>query len=366
MIGGLLAWCGRWPLFLAITIWIIVAISVFTGIVGLWSGGTWWPWLPTLESGTTLLDLVKIALTTIGGIGAVGYLVIKYRERASLERDRIDEQLLSTANQLVSAVNQLGHASPQVRIAGVYALEDLATPSNGQRVVNILCGYLRTNRDNDAAVESTIINVFATHLRKRRIDEDGRGVMEQGVPDDQLWCDHNFDLHGATFTEFANFGGATFNKVIDFRGATFTDSATFLGATFTDSATFLGATFTHWASFDHATFTDSATFLGATFTDGASFDHATFTGLAYFTGATFTDGASFDHATFTDGASFDHATFTDGASFDHATFNYYMRDGILFTESEVLPLRDGIPKDAVWWDFSTDQPANPDNDKDVH
>lgn len=126
-------------------------------------------------------------LTTIGGIGGTGYLVIKYRERASAERAEAEEKLLS-------AVQQLGSESLQVRIAGVYALADVADTYRGdyrQRVVNILCGYLRTWRgtwetvadvegdadesatkkvyvSHDGAVESTVLEVLSRHLRKRR------------------------------------------------------------------------------------------------------------------------------------------------------------------------------------------------------
>ena len=77
------------------------------------------------------LDRIKVTLTALGGVGAVGYLVIKYRERAALERGEADEKL-------VRAVQQLGDASPQVRIAGVYALADVADTYEGpyhQRVV---------------------------------------------------------------------------------------------------------------------------------------------------------------------------------------------------------------------------------------
>lgn len=88
------------------------------------------------------MDRIKVTLTALGGVGAVGYLVIKYRERAALERSEADEKL-------VRAVQQLGDPSPQVRIAGVYALADVADTYGGpyhQCVVDILCGYLRTDR----------------------------------------------------------------------------------------------------------------------------------------------------------------------------------------------------------------------------
>lgn len=47
-----------------------------------------------------------------------------------------------------NAVNQLGSAKPFTRIAGVYALTDIAdTYRDGHRqhVMDILCGYLRSD-----------------------------------------------------------------------------------------------------------------------------------------------------------------------------------------------------------------------------
>ena len=105
---------------------------------------------------------------------------------AQFERGEADEKL-------VRAVQQLGDPSPQVRIAGVYALVDVADTYEGpyhQRVVDILCGYLRTDRllkdangntqyftnkggtpdhnnpiSADGAVEPTILSVLASHLK---------------------------------------------------------------------------------------------------------------------------------------------------------------------------------------------------------
>lgn len=135
---------------------------------------------------STQLERIKTSLTVIGGIGAIGYLVIKFRERSALERSEADEKL-------VRAVQQLGDTSPQVRIAGVYALADVADTYEGpyhQRVVDILCGYLRTDRllknangetcyatnkdgtldydrpiSPDGPVESAVLSIIANHLR---------------------------------------------------------------------------------------------------------------------------------------------------------------------------------------------------------
>jgi len=333
---------GTWPLFGVILVWVVLALVVFTVLGWLWGEGPLWSWQRWLtnwrgaSAGAGSLDLVKVSLTTIGGIGGTGYLVIKYRERASAERAERDAEQDRAEQRLLSGVQQLGSGSPQVRIAGVYSLADVADTYRGeyrQRVVSILCGYLRTQRgerrtivneqdgpeqsseekvyvSHDGAVESTVLEVLVRHLHKRCEKTKHREAVTQLVEDDQLWCDCTIDLHDAVLTEFANFRDATFNGYADFRGATFNGYADFERATFNRYADFRGATFTN-ADFRDATFTNDANFRDATFTNDANFQDATFTHDANFQGATFTN-ANFERATFTN-ANFERATFSRSA-----------------------------------------------------
>ncbi len=370
---------GTWPLFGVILVWVVLALVVFTVLGWLWGEGPLWSWQRWLTNwrgagvGAGSLDLIKVSLTTIGGIGGTGYLVIKYRERASAERADAEQRLLS-------GVQQLGSGSPQVRIAGVYSLADVADTYRGeyrQRVVSILCGYLRTQRgewrtivseqdgpeqsseekvyvSHDGAVESTVLEVLVRHLRKRCEKTKHREAVTQLVEDDQLWCDCTIDLHDAVLTEIADFRGATFNDA-DFRGATFTSFADFERATFKRDARFRGATFND-ADFQGATFKRYAGFWDATFTN-VGFERATFTNDANFWGATFTSFADFERATFKRDANFWDATFTSFADFEGATFtNADFQDA---TFSRSAPPRglppgwvdeDGLPHGARWAD----------------
>ena len=332
-------WFGTWPLFGVILLWVVLALVVFTILGWLWGEGALLSvarWMTNWRSAgdeANPLDIVKVSLTTIGGIGGTGYLVIKYRERASAERAERDAEQNRAEQRLLSGVQQLGSRSPQVRIAGVYSLADVADTYRGeyrQRVVSILCGYLRTQRgewrtivneqdgpeqsseekvyvSHDGAVESTVLEVLVRHLRKRREKTKHRGAVTQLVEDDQLWCDCTIDLHDAVLTEIANFQGATFTNA-NFQGATFTN-ANFRDATFTNDANFWDATFNRYAYFQGATFTN-ANFQGATFTN-VNFQDATFTNVN-FRDATFTNDANFWDATFTN-ANFWDATFSRSA-----------------------------------------------------
>ncbi len=258
----------------------------------------------------TALDLVKVSLTIIGGIGAVGYLVIKYRERDSVERSEADKRLLS-------AVEQLGSESPQVRIAGVYALADVADTYRGdyrQRVVDILCGYLRTKRGSweriprrvlfsrkadlqyvseDSAVESTILSAMAKHLVRTPPMGFDKALATQELADDQLWCDCHLDLHGAVFVEGVPFEGVTVNSS-NWHSVVFTKGAHFREATFAGGVSFAEAKFHVAADFDTASFEGLANFYRSVFEFDAFFKRAVFAQEVWFMGVEFYSDPDFE------------------------------------------------------------------------
>ena len=346
---------GGLPLFAAIAIWAVLGIIAFL-LAMCWLGRVPF-WQLKLDPRKQAENIVKIALTLVGGVGAVAYLVIKYQERQQAGRAEKREKDRTVDTKVQDAINQLGSDKASTRIAGVYALTDIADrykDSYRQRVVDILCGYLRSDRSSyapdrsrqpvwdasghlvesvasDEAVESTILSVMRDRLRKERKDDETGETIVQTVDDDQLWCACTFDLHEATFHEAvdltystferdAAFYGTKFERNADFRGAHFTGDVDFRGATFAGGAYFGWAHFTGDADFDEATFTRGAYFYGAHFTGDAHFGGATFTGDAHFRGADFAGGAYFGGADFADDAYFDGATFTRGAYFYGADF----------------------------------------------
>lgn len=290
--------------------WQCVGVFILTAILLV---AAWLLWGELFNLKGENVGRATSALTTVGGLGGAVFLTVKYRERSSAERTETDERL-------VSAVSQLGSSWPQVRIAGVYALEVLAYGDYKQRVVNILCGYLRTHRENDEAVESSILQVVSNHLRKRPSSKSNRATT-QGVTEDQLWSSCLIDLHSVTLTEHFDFGGATLN-VVDFGDATI-DYVLFDGATF-KAAYFGGATF-KGASFSNANF-ESVDFSRSTFM-AADFSGAAFKSVGF-------DGASFGTAIFKD-AKFDPVGCAD-----------------------IVADLEGLPEGASWWDFENNQPAD--------
>ena len=321
-------------LFGAIAIWAVLGIIAF--VLAMWGLGRVPVWQLKLDPEKQAESIVKIALTLVGGVGAVAYLVIKYQEQQQAGRAEKREKDRIVDTKMQDAINQLGSDKASTRIAGVYALADIADTYRGgyrQRVVDILCGYLRSDRetyplgedgkpatglprsgDADKAVESTILSMFVAHLKKGPRDENGDVTLRQQVRNDQLWCDCSFDLHGATFHEDVRLIGTTFEHGLNFQGTKFERGANFSGAHFTGGASFSGAHFTGGASFSGAHFTGDADFFMADFTGGANFSGAHFTGGADFGGADL-DGANFSGAHFTGGANFVMAEFRTSAVF---------------------------------------------------
>ena len=372
----------RMPLFPTILIWEVLAIAAFSLLAYLW--GDWAIWESLTGAGNDPSEIVKIALTTVGGLGAVGYIVIRYRDSQASKRAEERELSKMVDDKMQAAINQLGAEQASTRIAGVYALAEIADMHHGgqhngnrpdddyrQRIVDILCGYLRSDRERsttdengkpckdgnyDKAVESTIIAVMRKHLQKERSDDQRNQVVAQTLEDDQLWFACSFDLHGAHIHETFDLSGATIQTSMNCNNVQFHGGArfhnciirygSFVGATITD-AWFDGATITNtW--FIGATITNTW-FIGATITNtqfgGATITNTQFTGATItntqFTGATIT-GTRFDYATIK-AIRFAGIRDQGGITFKRAKFQSKDNDfGPIKLESN------GLPEGAEW------------------
>jgi len=287
-----------------ILFWVILALVLFGILAWHWAGWKILYALPVVDAtGDPInpIELLKIILPIIGGIGAVAYLVIKYQERNAKKREekRAEEEIERVLEdrvetRMVSAIKMLGDTAASTRLSGVYALSGIADSNRGdykQRVVEVLCGYLRTSRNEphkkDSAVESTIINTMREHLQTATVKHQSGKFTTRKLKDDQLWCECVFDFHGTHFTVRVDFSGSAFKRA---------------------------------ASFTNTTFANGASFLGATLGDGTSFDRATILGVPSFERAVFLGDISFDCLLPTD-STFSDASFVEGSKISFpATF----------------------------------------------
>ena len=353
-------------LFLAIAFWTLLSVACYTALSWLWGGRFLAGW--TNEKSLTFKELLTTTLAAVGGIGAVGYLVIKYREQASTEREEVRQNEGEADKQLTAAVKQLGSKSPQVRIAGVYALADVADTYEGpyhQRVVDILCGYLRTDRllrdtngntryatnedgtpnynhplSADGPVESTILSVLANHLRSSPTGEE-----KHSTPG--TWSSCHIDIHNAHLTEKLRFNN-THITTINAQGTAFVGDVVFSAATFMQDANFDGTSFMNNASFWKVTFMQEADFRGATFQQDANFF-----------AANLQQAATFYHSIFAGTTEFKFTKFPASTSFKDAIFNINQQDSghAIFKSDDIHLTQYGIPAESKWSHFENGKPS---------
>lgn len=196
------------------------------------------PKLPDTAAFTTaeLLDLLKIGLAVVGGLGAVVALAVAYRKQlvseaahviATRQEDREGTKYLN--ERYGKAAEQLGHESFAVRLAGVYAMVGLADDWAAQRqtCVDVLCGYLRTPYPEEDRTEREVRQAIITKL----LDHSPR------------WHQVSFDFHGVEFEDL-DLAGRVVNGDFSFDHAAFRGGLTdFSGTRFIGSTTFRGAIF---------------------------------------------------------------------------------------------------------------------------
>ncbi len=359
--------------FLALVITIVSALALTLFVYG------WPPSIPpdtaTTDSGK-FLESVRIGLTVAAGVGGAVALTVAYRKQDLLERSETGYH-----DRYAAAAAQLGHAEATARLAGVYALTNLADQWDMQRqqCVDVLCANLRLpwgpipdidhplatktvvraasrrrgaetvtyaypDQLGEAEVRKTILRIIAKHLQPNATS---------------TWSDLTLDFRGATLPD-CDFSGAEISTQAWFQGTTFAGEAHFCSTRFRDGAMFTGAIFDREVRFDSAHFIKGVSF-GDDFDDNladgrnsSSFSEAKFGGDACFSGATFvgyhlfvntifrgiaqfeatTHGscdfqetffhkyASFKSAQFKGQALFADATFSEGAMFKGATFKF--------------------------------------------
>jgi uncharacterized protein YjbI with pentapeptide repeats len=336
------------------------ALVLLLGLIitaGLWIGLTrWlnhhWPWYGPLARGeklTSSIDLTKLALAVVAGVGAAIGLTVTYRRQRDLERGRFDQRFAAAAAQLAAD-------TAAQRLAGVYAVGALAdeNQTRRQQCIDLLCAYIRLPYDPAAGPLQTVVSehswpVGAATGREQRTyeplpnDRDARlaiialiaGHLQSEAK--TSWSKYDYDFSGALFdggsfryAEFSgriNFDSATFSGDVDFFATSFSGRiVSFHGATFAgDRVNFSWADFMGFAVFNDAKFPAGgvADFESATFAGGTSFGGAAFSGGRVNTyGVEFYENVNFSRATFSGGhVSLIDTLFDADVNFNGATFS---------------------------------------------
>jgi hypothetical protein len=195
-------------------------------------------------------DLRTTALQAIGGLAVLAGAVLAFQQLTADRQQATTTQELTRQGQaserFTRAIDQLGSDRPEVRLGGIYGLEQIAqqAPDNRLAVTEVLVAYLHRSSPRPAnpatqPAESLRVRVpevqaALTVLVRRRplvtdppldlrdLDLSGADVSGQVVLVNNRFGIREGDLRGADFRG-ANLRGATFSWVYlrktDFRGA---------------------------------------------------------------------------------------------------------------------------------------------------
>lgn len=190
-----------------------------------------WGWFGGVEG----INVATTSLTMAGGLVAISYVVLKYRERVSVEVVEKREAEQDADKRILEAAALLSDDKPINQIAGVYALTAIADKFReeyNQRVVDILCAFLRTERGiSSAPVESTIMREI-----KRRLFRTTGGPQGRGVEANNPWTGCEFDFHGGHFFDRFHLENVGFRQRVLLNGAVFHREIKLAGCVFGEGA----------------------------------------------------------------------------------------------------------------------------------
>ncbi len=162
------------PLFFVVALVVALGLLVSTATTMVLNWGILkdqlWSWPePKVPDGPDPLDLIKVALLVTGGIGGAVALTVAYRKQKWAEED-----IAGKRSAYASAATQLGDPSATVRLAGVYALANLADawPEQRQQCVDVLCGQ----QIKDHALQRHPKRGVNTHRITRKVEDPLYGV----------------------------------------------------------------------------------------------------------------------------------------------------------------------------------------------
>lgn len=127
------------------------------------------------------LDIIKTGLAVGAGVGALVTLMYGVRRQLLAEETAQDLKSDATEKRVIElyakGIEQFGSDKLAVRLGGLYGLERLAdnTPDIRDRVVDVICAYLRTGVQPDSDIDSmdndsrlAALTVLIDHLATSR------------------------------------------------------------------------------------------------------------------------------------------------------------------------------------------------------
>ena len=273
-----------------------------------------------------------------------------------------DEKTLNTSRQerYLKAVELLDSAHSYTRLGAVHALVALADDyltdqalqaeekhTEGQRIVDVLCAYIRSpfelafrydelsqDKPNPHGSYRENYQEFSIHraellaeakVRQQTLREIHRRLRHFPQGDrrsyvEGSWSGFEYDFSNSVFFYPVDMKDSWYQNSVDFSGCTYYDSAEFSGSTYERSAYFCDSTYYDWVFFNSSTYFDETQWSGSTYHDSARFSWSVYYGEVSFHDSVYGGSVFFDQSLYYDEALFYSSTYRGEAGFDGSLY----------------------------------------------
>ena len=266
----------------------------------------------------------------------------------------------SRQERYLKAVELLDSAHSYTRLGAVHALVALADEYladqalqaeekhlEGQRIVDVLCAYIRSpfelafrydelsqDKPNPHGSYRENYQEFSIHraellaeakVRQQALQEIHRRLRHFPQGDrrshvEGSWSGFEYDFSNSVFFYPVDMKDSWYQNSVDFSGCTYYDSADFSGSTYERSAYFCDSTYYDWVFFNNSTYFGDAQWSGSTYHDSARFSWSVYYGEVSFHDSVYGGPVFFDQSIYYDEALFYSSTYRGEAGFDGSLY----------------------------------------------
>lgn len=273
-----------------------------------------------------------------------------------------EEKTLTTSRQerYLKAVELLDSSHSYTRLGAVHALVALADEyltdqtlqaeekhPEGQRIVDVLCAYIRTpfelafrydelsqNKPSPHGSYRENHQEFSVHraellaeakVRQQALQEIHRRLRHFPQGDrrnyvEGSWSGFEYDFSNSVFFYPVDMKDSLYQNSVDFSGCTYYASAEFSGSTYERSAYFCDSTYYDWVFFNNSTYFGEAQWSGSTYHDSARFSWSVYYGEVSFHNSVYGGSVFFDQSLYYDEALFYSSTYRGEAGLDGSLY----------------------------------------------
>lgn len=266
----------------------------------------------------------------------------------------------SRQERFLKAVELLDSAHSYTRLGAVHALVGLADEyladqalqaeekhTEGQRIVDILCAYIRSpfelafrydelsqDKPSPHGVYRENHQEFSVHkaellaeakVRQQALQEIHRRLRHFPQGDrrnyvEGSWSGFEYDFSNSVFFYPVDMKDSWYQNSVDFSGCTYYASAEFSGSTYERSVYFCDSTYYDWVFFNNSTYCGEAQWSGSTYHDSARFSWSVYYGEVSCHDSVYGGSVFFDQSLYYDEALFYSSTYRGEAGFDGSLY----------------------------------------------